>query len=187
MCTLDLSKVLMYEFHYDYIKNNYGNNSKLLVSDTDSLMYEIKTEDVYKNFSKDKEKEVFDFSNYSSRSKYYDDSKILVVGYRKDKTGVVVTNEYGGLKAKMYSLLVGDHSNNKKAKGVNANVVEKITHSEYKNVLLNKKCLRNSLNRIQSKKHHRIGAYKINKTSLSCFHHKIFILNNGYDGLAFGY
>ena len=50
MCTLDLSKVLMYEFHYDYIKNKYGNNSKLLVSDTDSLMYEIKTEDVYKNF-----------------------------------------------------------------------------------------------------------------------------------------
>ena len=104
MCTLDLSKVLMYEFHYDYIKNKYGNNSKLLVSDTDSLMYETKTKDVYKNFSKDKEKEVFVFSNYSSRSKYYDDSKILVVGYRKYKTGVVVTNEYGGLKAKMYSL-----------------------------------------------------------------------------------
>ena len=50
MCTLDLRIVLMYEFHYDYIKNKYGNNSKLLVSDTDSLMYEIKTEDVYKNF-----------------------------------------------------------------------------------------------------------------------------------------
>ena len=46
MCKLDLSKVLLYEFHYDYIKNEYGNNSRLLSTDTDSLMYEIKTEDV---------------------------------------------------------------------------------------------------------------------------------------------
>ena len=44
----------MYEFHYDYIKNNYGNNSRLFISDTDSVMYEIKTEDVYEHFSKDK-------------------------------------------------------------------------------------------------------------------------------------
>ena len=46
MCILDLSKVLMYEFHFDYIKNKYDNKSKLLFTDTDSLMYEIKTEDV---------------------------------------------------------------------------------------------------------------------------------------------
>ena len=46
MCALKLSKVLMYEFYYDYIKNKYGNNSRLLFTDTDRLMYEIKTEDV---------------------------------------------------------------------------------------------------------------------------------------------
>ena len=46
MCILDLSKVLIYEFHFDYIKNKYDNKSKLLFTDTDSLMYEIKTEDV---------------------------------------------------------------------------------------------------------------------------------------------
>ena len=57
MCILELSKVLMYEFHYDYIKNKYGNNSRLLFTDTDSLMYEIKTEDIYKDFSND----IFDF------------------------------------------------------------------------------------------------------------------------------
>ena len=47
MCILELSKVVMYEFHYDYIKNKYGNNSTLLFADTDNLMYEIKTENVY--------------------------------------------------------------------------------------------------------------------------------------------
>ena len=44
----------MYEFHYDYIKNKYDNKSKLLFTDTDSLMYEIKTEDVYEDFRSDK-------------------------------------------------------------------------------------------------------------------------------------
>ena len=54
MCILDLSKVLIHVFHYDYIKNKYGNNSRLLFTDTDSLMYETKTEDVYEDFSEDK-------------------------------------------------------------------------------------------------------------------------------------
>ena len=54
MCILDLSKVLMYEFHYDYIKNKYDSKSKLLFRDTDSFMYEIKTEDVYEDFRSDK-------------------------------------------------------------------------------------------------------------------------------------
>ena len=54
ICILELSKVLMYESHHDYIKNKYGNKSRLLFTDTDSLMYEIKTEDVYEDFSNDK-------------------------------------------------------------------------------------------------------------------------------------
>ena len=62
----------MYEFHYDYIKNKYDNKSRLLFPDTDSLMYQIKTEDVYKDFSSNKE--MFDFSNYSTKSKYCDNS-----------------------------------------------------------------------------------------------------------------
>ena len=70
MCILELSKVLMYEFHYDYIKNKYDNKSKLLFTGTDSLMYEIGTEDVYEHFSSNRE--MFDFSNYSTKSKYYD-------------------------------------------------------------------------------------------------------------------
>ena len=64
MCILELRKILMYEFHYDYIKNKYSNNSRLLFTGTGSLAYEIKTEDVYKNFNNYKEmfdfKEIFD-------------------------------------------------------------------------------------------------------------------------------
>ena len=79
MCILDLSKVLMYEFHYDYIKNKYANNSRLLFTDTYGLMYEIKTEDI------SKDKEMFHFSNFSSKSNYYGDSRKLVVGKIKDE------------------------------------------------------------------------------------------------------
>ena len=55
MCILQLAKLLMYEYHYDYIKNKYGDKSRLLFTDTASLMYEIKTEDAYEDFSSDKE------------------------------------------------------------------------------------------------------------------------------------
>ena len=90
MCILDLSKVLMYKLHYNNIKNKYCNNSRLLFRDTDSLMYEIKIEDVYENFGKDKE--MFDFSNCSTKSKCCDDSNKLVAGKIKNETA-------GGAKA----------------------------------------------------------------------------------------
>ena len=79
MCISEFSKALMYEFHYDYIKNKYDNKSKLSFKETDSLMYEIKTEDVYEDFSSDKERFEFDFNNHSIKSKSYDDSNKLVI------------------------------------------------------------------------------------------------------------
>ena len=95
----------------------------------------------------------------------------------KYETDGVAIEEFAGLKSKMYSYLVNDNSEHKKAKGVNSNVVVTISHNEYKDVLLNKKCFRHSMNRIQSKDH-RIEPYKINKTSSSCFDDKIFTQNN---------
>ena len=65
MCILDLSKLLMYEFPYNYIKNKYGNDLRLLLNNIDSLMYEIKTEDLKEDFSKDKE--IIDFMNNNQR------------------------------------------------------------------------------------------------------------------------
>ena len=131
----------MYEFHCDYIKNKYCNNSRLLFTDIDSLMYESKTEAVYEDFSKDKE--MLDFSNCSAESKYYDNSNKSVVGKMKNETVDVAIKELVGLKPKIYSFLVDNNSEHKK-KGVDKNIVERITYSEYKDVLLNQKCLRMS-------------------------------------------
>ena len=74
----------MHELNYEDIKMKYGNNSRKLFTDTDSLMYEIKIQDVYEDFSNDKE--MFDFSNYSAKSNYYDNSNKLVVGKMEDET-----------------------------------------------------------------------------------------------------
>ena len=124
MCILELSKVLMYE----YVK--YLNKSKILFTDTDSLIYEIKTEGVYEDFSSNKE--MFDFSNYSTKSKYYDDSNKLAIGKMKDENGGNAIEEFDGLKPKMYSFLVGNNNEHKKAKCVNRNVNATISHNEYK-------------------------------------------------------
>ena len=100
MSILDLSKVLMYESHYDCIKKEHDNNSRLLFTDADSLMYEIKTEDAHEDFSNDKE--TFDFSNHSTKSKYYDNSNKFVVGKMKDETFGVAIKKFVGLKPKMF-------------------------------------------------------------------------------------
>ena len=133
-------------------------------------MYEIKIEDVYEDFGSDKE--IFDFTYYSTKSKYYDNSNNLVIGTVKDETRDVAIEEFVWLKDKMYSSLVDN--NEHKKKGVNRNGIATISHNEYKDVLLNNKGIRHSMNRIQGKDH-RIRTYEINKISWSCFDHKTFI------------
>ena len=120
----------MHEFHYDYINYKYGNKSKRLVRDTDSLMYEIKTEDVSEDFNSDKE--MLDFSNYLTKSKHYDDSNKSEIGKVKDDNAGVAIKEFVHLYSKMYSFLVDDNNEHKKAKGVNRNVVATISHNKYK-------------------------------------------------------
>ena len=102
---LDLNKVLMYEFHYNYIKNKYGNNSRLLFTDSDSLMYEIKTGDTYEDFNK--EKKMLDFSNYSIKSKFYNHPNKLVAFKMKNETAGVAIKEICLTKAKKLLILGG--------------------------------------------------------------------------------
>ena len=122
-------------------------------------MYDIKTEDVYEDFNNDKE--MFDFSNYSTKSKCYNDLNKLVIGKIKDETAGVGIKEFVGLNHKMYSFSV-DNSEDKKAKRVNRNAVVTIIHNEYKDILFNNKCIRHTMNKIQSKDH-RMRAYEIIK------------------------
>ena len=93
-------------------------------------------------------------------------------GKMKDETRGFAIEEFVGLTPKIHSFLVGNNEH-KKAKIVNKNVVATVSHIEYKHVLLNNKCLRQSMNIIQSKDH-RIGTYEINKISLSCFDDNIY-------------
>ena len=113
MCILDLSKTLMYDFHYNYIKKKYGDRAKLLFTDTDSLTYEIETEDVYTNFWNDKD--MFDNSDYPENSPYYCNANKKVIGKFKDEACGIPITEFVGLKSKMYSYIKSDEKGGKTA------------------------------------------------------------------------
>ena len=109
---LDLSKDLMHEFHYKYIKSKF--DAKLLFTDTDSLLYEIKAEDVYEDFYRGKS--LFDFSDYPLHSKFFDPVNKKVIGKMKDEFKRRLINKFVGLKSKMYSLISVNDEDVTKAK-----------------------------------------------------------------------
>ena len=88
--------------------------------------------DVHKDFSN--KQELFDFSNYLTKSKYFDDSKKLVISKQNDETDGAAIKESVELKPNIYQFCVDDNSEHKKAKGMNKIVVATITHNEYKNI-----------------------------------------------------
>ena len=104
MCILDLSKTLMYDFHYNYIKSKYGSDAKLLYTDTDSLIYEIWAEDFYRDIAGDVETR-FDTSEFdaSHPSGIHTGVNKKVIGMMKDEAGGKIIQEYVGLRAKQYS------------------------------------------------------------------------------------
>ena len=138
----------MYEFYYNYIKTKYKNCAKLLFTDRDSLVCEIETNDVYEDFYEDKD--LFEFSDYPKDSKFFDPVDKKVVGKSKDVFKGKIMSEFVGLKSKMYSLIDIYKEENKKAKGVNKNVVKNMRHKEYVDVLFNKRIIRNKKKRIPS-------------------------------------
>ena len=97
MCILDLSKILMYNFHYNYVKKKYNDKAKLLFTDTDSMTYKIETEDTYKDFWSDKDK--FDNSEYPENSPYFNKSNKNVIAKLKDKTSRIPSNEFIELRS----------------------------------------------------------------------------------------
>lgn len=137
MCILDLSKTLMYDFHYNYMRAKYGSNTKLLFTDTDSLAYEVRANDFYKDISGDAESK-FDTSNFSKNhpSGIKAGLNKKVVGMLKDEAGGEIIEEFVGLRAKLYSykMLAGDEE--KKCKGIKKPVVKRsIKFEDYKKCL----------------------------------------------------
>ena len=185
MCILALSKTLMYDFHYNFVKNKYGNKAKLLFTDTDSLTYEIEAEDVYSDFWN--HKDMFDNSDYPSNHQFYDSTNKKVIGKFKDEAAGIPITEFVGLRSKMYSYIKDNNNGGKTAKGIKKNVIKhEINHADYKDVLFNEKQLYHQMKTIRSN-HHELGSYTINKTSLSCFDDKRYLHPNGLDSYAYGH
>ena len=188
MCILDLSKTLMYDFHYSYIKQKYGDKAKLLLTDTDSLMYEIQTEDFYKDISGDV-KDRFDTSGYPSDhpSGISSGFNKKVLGMFKDEVNGDIIDEFVGLRAKLYSYKMFDGKESKKCKGVKKSVVKKsITHEDYKTCLTTGKEQLRKQNIIRSYKHE-VYTEEVNKIALSASDDKRYILEDGISTLALGH
>ena len=134
---LDLSKIIMYEFHYDYIVPKYSDKLKLCYMDTDSLVYDIITEDFYEDIANDVEAR-FDTSGYSKT-----DFRPLpiglnkkVIGLMKDELGGKIMTEFIALRPKLCSYKKLDGSEDKKCKGIKKCVVKKtLTFENYKTCL----------------------------------------------------
>ena len=183
----------MYDFHYNYIKKKYGDLAKLLFTDTDSLCYHIQTDDVYGYFYRDKG--LFDNSDYEKSSRFFFDENKKVIGKFKDEAAGKPITDLVALNSKMYSYKIeivdGQGSakveNKKTAKGVKKNVIKRdLDHSDYLNVLINNSIMRHKMRSIRSD-HHQVSSYEINKTSLSSFDDKRYILPDGITSYAYGH
>ena len=188
MSILDLSKTLMYDFHYNYIKPKYGENAKLLFTDTDSLAYEIETEDFYRDISSDV-KSKFDTSNYPKNhpSGVITGVNKKVIGMFKDEAAGKQIAEFVGLRAKLYSYRVQEGYEEKKCKGVKKAVIKKtISFNDYKNCLFNNKPSMRKMNVIRSHLH-TMYTETVNKIALSPFDDKRLIREDNINTFAYGH
>ena len=162
---LEISKLLMYEFWYDYIKPKYGDNVKLCCMYTDSFIMNIKTEDFYKDIANDVEKRS-DTSNYECDRPLPTGKNKKVIGLMKDELGGRVITEFVALRPKTYSYLTDDCKEDKKAKGTKKCVIKRmIKFDDSKNCLLNGEVILKSKQRFISKGHDAYTA-NINKIAL---------------------
>ena len=147
---LEISKTLMYEFWYDYIKPKHQNNAKLCHMDTSSFIIDIKTEYFYEDIANDVEKR-FDTSNYEVNRALPTGKNKKVIGLMKDESGGKILTEFAAFRQK--SLFLKDDGNSdKKAKGTKKCVIEKIIKfSDYKNCLLDNEIMLKSQQRFKVK------------------------------------
>ena len=176
LSVLEISKILIYEFWYDYMKPKYGNDVKLCYMDTDSSIVNIKTNDLYKDIANDVENR-FDTSNYEVNRPLPTGKNKKVTGLMKDELGGKIITEFATLRPKTYSFLTDDGKEDKKAKGTKKCIIKKmIKFNDYKKCLLNDEVILKSQQRFISKKHD-VYTENINKIALS--NNKIALSNNG--------
>ena len=163
---LDISKTLMYEFWYDYVRPKYNDNVKLCYMDTDSFIVSIKANDFYKDIANDVEKR-FDTSNYEVNRSLPTGKSKKVIGLMKDELGVKMITEFVTLRPKTYSYSTDDSKEDKKAKGTKKCLIKRmIKFNDYKNCLLKDEVILKSQQRFISKKHN-VYTENINKIALS--------------------
>ena len=152
----------------------------MLFTDTDSLTYETKTNDIYDDMKKDKQ--LYDFSDYPKDHPLYDVSNKKVIGKFKDETSSKIITEFVGLRAKMYSFKTDDEHESKKAKGIKKLVVKKeLRFNDYKRSLFGsiKGDIQQTttFNTIRSYKHE-VYTIKQSKIGLCSFDDKRYLIDN---------
>jgi hypothetical protein len=163
----------MFDFHYNVIAKRYGNNARLLFTDTDSLCYHLITDDVYR-----------DTLEYSH---FLDTSNMKVIGKMKDECGGKPPLEFVGLRSKMYSLLTYDAKISKgTAKGLkNRYLVKNAMHNAYLRMLRNK-TIEHAKYRLFRSRAHKIQTVKCCKVALCAYDDKRYVLGDGERTLAYG-
>ena len=183
---LDISKILMYEFWYDYMKPKYDDNVKFCYVDTDSFIINIKTEDFYKDIANDVEKR-FDTSNYEVDRPFPTGKNKKVIGLMKDELGGGIITEFAALRPNTYSYLTDDCKENKKTKGTKKCVIKRmIKFDDYKECLLNGEVILKSQQRFRSKGHD-VYTENINKIALSSNDDKRLTASDKIRSYPYGY
>ena len=164
---LDISKITIYEFWYDYVKIKYEDKARLCYKDTDSFVVNIKTKDFYKDISQDVNKR-FDTSNYTFDRPLPTGINKKVIGLMKDELGGDIIMEFVALRPKAYSYITNNFIEMKKAKGTKKCVVNKMLRFEdYKKCLFDNGKVLKSQQRFKSE-NHEVYTENINKIALSC-------------------
>ena len=183
---LEISKILMYEFWYDYMKPKYGNDDKLCYMDTDNFIMNIKTNDFYEDIAHDVENR-FDTSNCEVNRLLPMGKNKKVIGLMKDELGGKIITEFVTLRPKTYSYLTDDGKEDKKAKGTKKCIIKKmIKFNDYKKCLLNDEVIFKSQQRFISKKHD-VYTENINKIALSNNDAKRIVSSDKLTSYPYGY
>ena len=183
---LEISKILIYEFWYDYMKPKYNDNVKLCYMDTDSFVMHIKTNYFYKGISDDVDNR-FDTSKYEVKRPLPIGKNKKVIGLMKDELGGEIITEFIALRPKTYSYLSDNDKIDKKAKGTKKCIIKKmIKFDDYKKCLLNDKVILKSQQRFMSTKHD-VYTENVNKIALSNDDDKRIVSSDKITSYPYGY